>query len=470
MALNPMLILAGSNPDIAGGVFRADEAGFNQGQRNRENALQQFQRDQGAAMLGGDREALNQFAQFSPEGAFSFRGQVEGREQAIAARQAAAARAAAAQRSSADQEEIERTLAFSAAVANSDPENWEARMESRGYADFLNNSGITNVEDFNRAAPGLYAHYGVDAPAPRELTEVNGQLVYADTPGDFRTPEGPPEGWTDMSAAETGALGYPAGAYQRNTDGQVRQVGGSGVSVSVDARGPDANKFDEAASSVIVGEMGETAAAGSQAQRSLVQLGRLEAAIAATPGGMIAGAQAWLGGMGIATTGLGDVQVAEAIISQLVPQQRPPGSGVMSDADLALFKLSLPRLMNSPEGNAEIINVIRGVAQYDIQMGNIARQALLSEITPRQAFDAYQAVENPLAAYSAPQGRSRVPPVVPPEGAETAPIQSMQPAQISAMTLDEFNGLGIDFSNLSPLNLTLEQLYALEAAAVRLGL
>ena len=37
---------------------------------------------------------------------------------------------------------------------------------------------------------------------------------------------------------------------------------------------------------------------------------------------------------------------AEAILSQLVPGQRAPGSGTMSDADLALYRNSLPQISN----------------------------------------------------------------------------------------------------------------------------
>lgn len=168
--------------------------------------------------------------------------------------------------------------------------------------------------------------------------------------------------------------------------------------------GPDSGKFSEESAKFIVKDAGDLASAGQTATRSLRQLDVLEDALANSPGGTITGVQSWLGGLGVKTEGLDDIQLADAIISQLVPAQRPPGSGTMSNEDLALFKASLPRLMNTPGGNTAIISTMRNIASYDIQMGNIARQLLLQEITPRQAYDAYAAIPDPLADFKAVAG------------------------------------------------------------------
>lgn len=170
--------------------------------------------------------------------------------------------------------------------------------------------------------------------------------------------------------------------------------------------GPDSGKFGEASAKFIVEDAGVLASAGQTAARSLRQLDVLEAALATTAGGTVTGVQSWLGGLGIETEGLNEIQLAEAIISQLVPAQRPPGSGTMSDADLNLFKKSLPRLMNTPGGNTMIIATMRSIANYDVQMGNISRQLILSEITPRQAYDAYAAIPDPMVDFVASLGGS----------------------------------------------------------------
>ena len=168
--------------------------------------------------------------------------------------------------------------------------------------------------------------------------------------------------------------------------------------------GPDSGKFDEQSAKFIVQEAGDLATAGQSARRSLRQIDALETALSTTSGGTITGIQSWLGGLGISTEGLNEIQLADAIISQLVPGQRPPGSGTMSDADLALFKKSLPRLINTPGGNAMIISTMRAIADYDVQMGDISRQLLLREINPRQAYDAYGAIPDPLSAFAAGTG------------------------------------------------------------------
>ena len=180
--------------------------------------------------------------------------------------------------------------------------------------------------------------------------------------------------------------------------------------------GPDSGKFDEQSAKFIVEEAGDLATAGQSARRSLRQIDALETALSTTSGGTITGIQSWLGGLGISTEGLNEIQLADAIISQLVPGQRPPGSGTMSDADLALFKKSLPRLINTPGGNAMIISTMRAIANYDVQMGDISRQLLLREINPRQAYDAYGAILDPLSAFAAGTGGGGGAAIVPAPG------------------------------------------------------
>ena len=102
------------------------------------------------------------------------------------------------------------------------------------------------------------------------------------------------------------------------------------------------------------------------------------------------------GDFGIPMEGLDEVQAATALINQLVPQQRPPGSGQMSDRDVELFKQSVPRIINQPGGNKRIIDTMRAMAEYDQQRGIIAQNVLLGRITPEQAFEEYNALANPL--------------------------------------------------------------------------
>ena len=68
----------------------------------------------------------------------------------------------------------------------------------------------------------------------------------------------------------------------------------------------------------------------------------------------------------------------------------------MSDADLELFKQSLPRIINQPDGNRRIIDTIKAISQYDIDRGNIARRAQMGEIAPFEALQQIQSLPNPL--------------------------------------------------------------------------
>jgi hypothetical protein len=113
---------------------------------------------------------------------------------------------------------------------------------------------------------------------------------------------------------------------------------------------------------------------GLSASRNLVRIGRLEELLADTPQGAEGAIVQIAGNFGIPLTeGASDVQAAAALINSMVPEQRPPGAGPMSDADLELFKQSVPRIINQPGGNRLIIETMRGVANYDIQLGEIAR-------------------------------------------------------------------------------------------------
>ena len=74
----------------------------------------------------------------------------------------------------------------------------------------------------------------------------------------------------------------------------------------------------------------------------------------------------------------------------------------MSDADLALFKQSLPRIIGQPDGNKMLIDTMRGIAEYDAEGARIVQRMRLPEgdpnrLTRAQAFDALQNRVNPLS-------------------------------------------------------------------------
>ena len=88
---------------------------------------------------------------------------------------------------------------------------------------------------------------------------------------------------------------------------------------------------------------------------------------------------------------------AQAIINQLVPAQRPTGSGTMSDADLALYKSSLPSLLADPAGNEILIRSMAALAQYKINLGRIADDVIFGRLPQDQYNAKVQELGNPLA-------------------------------------------------------------------------
>ena len=150
---------------------------------------------------------------------------------------------------------------------------------------------------------------------------------------------------------------------------------------------------------------------GQTARRNRQTLTTLQSELAASPTGAEAAVKSVLGNFGIPSEGLSNIQAAEALINQLVPAQRPPGSGTMSDRDVALFKSSLPRLINTPEGNRKIIQTMIAMNDYLIREGELADAVIDDAITREQYREQIRALGNPLAEFSAgagtPQARRR---------------------------------------------------------------
>jgi hypothetical protein len=149
-----------------------------------------------------------------------------------------------------------------------------------------------------------------------------------------------------------------------------------------------------------------TEVAGTQAASKLAQLSRLEQLLTSAPQGAEGAWKGLLGQVGIPSEGLNDIQAAQALINSMVPDQRQPGSGTMSDADLALFKASIPQIVNQPGGNELIIQTLRGIAMYDQEIGRIATQVLDRTLTPAQGREAMAKVANPLEAFRTKGQRS----------------------------------------------------------------
>lgn len=137
--------------------------------------------------------------------------------------------------------------------------------------------------------------------------------------------------------------------------------------------------------------------AGMNAQSNNIRLGELESVLATAPQGMQGNFVQMAGSMGLPVEGASEIQAAQALINQMVPGQRPAGSGTMSDADLALFKASLPAIINQPGGNQKILTTMKAINEYTIAQAEIAQAVANRQLTPAEGRELSMKVPNPLA-------------------------------------------------------------------------
>lgn len=220
----------------------------------------------------------------------------------------------------------------------------------------------------------------------------------------FGEEEKPPEGFRTLQArAEAAGLAPGTPEYQEfMARGGAERGPLVQVSTAPESTGYAVEEYSKVAGREIATVHGNLSEAGYAAGRRTAQIDQLQELLDALGDdtGTLAGfKQLVLEKTGFEIEGADKVQAASALISQLVPQQRPPGSGPMSDADLELFKRSLPKIMGTSEGNRQIIQTMKEIAQYDIEVGNIARRAMYGEITPQEADRQIAEVYNPLARF-----------------------------------------------------------------------
>lgn len=171
--------------------------------------------------------------------------------------------------------------------------------------------------------------------------------------------------------------------------------GGGGQTINVNTGASD--EFYGALDKKLAEQTSALIDAGMNAQSNNIRLGELEGLLQTAPQGLQGAMVQAAGAIGIPTEGLDEIQAAQALINQMVPGQRPPGSGTMSDADLALFKQSLPAIMNQSGGNQRILQTMRAINDYTIAQAQIADRVANREITPEEGRRLQREVPNPLA-------------------------------------------------------------------------
>jgi hypothetical protein len=157
-----------------------------------------------------------------------------------------------------------------------------------------------------------------------------------------------------------------------------RKAGSPGTNITVNGDQPRDPMAEANASGLgammkgFGGAMATSSAKGGTYAQQLGQLDQLEGLLSQAGTGT---AQAWgqwaTDTLGIQITG-GPSQAASALLNQMIPAQRPEGSGAMSDGDVRMFRASVPNLINKPEGNAEIIAGMRAISQHNYAISQIS--------------------------------------------------------------------------------------------------
>lgn len=392
MALNPSIILQGRGPDVLGAMGQGNALAQQTFDMQRQGDMQRLYREQGVGIAAGEPTAINALAGMDPMAAMGV--QRDRLNMDIARRNDGRA----------DQQLQMQQQQMGRQTEVQDRE-WQFRMQeyARGLSAEDAAAQAAQVEDAVKMGLGIQDAQTWDQMMAQQAPELVGQFDQRDALAQRY-----------MSVAEI--LKQQAGPAPMSTPGKIQADIAAGIlpqgtslqgSPMVSVTMPGQDKFDEAFAGKDADALATISDAGIAAQRNLGRIEQLESLLSTSPSGLEAIAKQALGERGINTEGLDAIQAAQALINSLVPEQRQPGSGPMSDADLALFKQSLPRLVNQPGGNETIISTMRSIAQYDAQGAQIAQAVRDGSMTRAEGFQALRSRPNPMDNFRAPSGNEQ---------------------------------------------------------------
>jgi hypothetical protein len=237
-----------------------------------------------------------------------------------------------------------------------------------------------------------------------EMVE-RGMISPTDAAGQLLAQSKSGAGFRPATKEEAEIYGAQAGQIDTKT-GKFFPTQKVDITQTVDSGGT----FTEAGAKAMGQNYADMAAAGRDAGTSLVRVAQLEMLLDETETGISAGFASKFNqyfGVDFRTA---PAAAAEAMISQLVPAQRPPGSGVISDADLALYKASLPQIQALPGGNKLIVQNMKTILEHNRKVGQIASRALtdpsftmamaedeIAQMTEATFASIYSALDSPAA-------------------------------------------------------------------------
>jgi hypothetical protein len=312
------------------------------------------------------------------------------------------------------------------------PRPVQGQSAQQGGPDFdriaatLSNPNVLPIVKQNIMAQLEARRKGPAAP-PVEIREVNGRLVAVRkdnlTSRDVTPPNLPPAVRTLTDPAERARLGIPADdkrPYQVDGSGRLSVPGGQQVNIDQRAQGAGDKKAEEA----IVERFAKVWEDGDSARTDLAHIEQLRSMGDKVKTGGVAAIQGYLANWGIKLgDNVGVVEAYSAMIDRLTPQQRVPGSGATSDFDARMFKGSLARLVNTPEGNKLIIDTMEAQARDKMARGDIAARSFAGEITRKEAIEEMRKLPDPLAGFKQWREQQEKAAKEKPQGDKPAPSQ-----------------------------------------------
>jgi len=97
-------------------------------------------------------------------------------------------------------------------------------------------------------------------------------------------------------------------------------------------------------------------------------------------------------------------EAANAMVAQLTPQMRVPGSGATSDFEMKTFGKSIPNLMSTPDGKRIMVETLGGIYEAQQQRADIATRVQIGELKPKEAIAEIKKLPDPFQSFKSWQG------------------------------------------------------------------
>lgn len=221
-----------------------------------------------------------------------------------------------------------------------------------------------------------------------QLVRTNARDGTAEAVPGFRKPDAKPAAVQEYEYARQ--QGYQGTFAQFQTE--QKKAGATTVSVDASQNKSVGTETGKA----IVKRFEKLVEEGDQAQSDKLLVGQLRELGGKIGTGGAAAAQGWLAERGIKVgPNVGEIEAYNAIVDRLTPQQRVPGSGATSDFDAKMFKSALPRLINTPEGNALIMDTLDALNDYRLARAAIVERQQMGEIDEKQAIQELRQLPSP---------------------------------------------------------------------------